>query len=221
MAYWITHLRIADEVIKKLDFNVDMQKYLVGSIATDSGVAVFNEEGKKSYVPCRSVSHWTDEPSKWDTPIHYNRFYDLYVRNEANLDKKSFYLGYFVHLITDMLWVELISRPVIESFHTHDEYALYGRAVAREDWMDNELLFLKKHPDFRPLKVLESIRNFENIYLDYFPAEAIQTKIKQVVETYSNINVDEARVHPYVSAEKYEQAVNVMIRLIIADLLSR
>ncbi|MDP4153741.1 MAG: zinc dependent phospholipase C family protein [Bacillota bacterium] len=221
MAYWITHLRVADAVIQKLNLYVNMENYLVGSIATDSGMPVFTDNGKKSYIPPRAVSHWTDVPSNWDSPIHYSRFYNAYVSNETDLDKKSFYLGYFVHLLTDMLWIELISRPVIESFSSHDDYALCGRSRARQDWMENEQIYLQNNPDFRPLKTLQSIQSFENVYLDYFPPEAIQVKIGQVIDTYKDSSVDAAKVHPYVSFERYEQAVDVIIRLIIANLLSR
>jgi hypothetical protein len=59
MANWVTHLRIAEEVMNKIDFSVDIEKYFVGSIATDSGTVVYDENGKRGYNPPKVmiVSH--------------------------------------------------------------------------------------------------------------------------------------------------------------------
>lgn len=221
MANWVTHLRIAEAVFNKLKFSVDIDKYLIGSIAPDCGIVVYNENGKRGYNPPRYISHWTDNKPDWDSAIHYEGFYDTYIMNESNVDKKSFYLGYYIHLITDALWIELVSRPVIESFETVKENAKKARNQARADWFDTELIFLLNTPEFRPLKLFKTLKNFNNIYLDYFQPMAIQNKIDEVVKTYDDFSVDVNRVYPYFSYKEYEHMIIVITRLIVMSLLSR
>ena len=221
MANWVTHLRIAEEVLKKIDFSVDIEKYLVGSVAADSGTVGYDENGKRGYNPPRYVSHWIDNVPGWDVSIHYERFYDTYIKNENDFDKKSFYLGYYIHLITDAMWMELVYRPVRESFKTDEEYQKKARNQLKPDWFKAELIFLLNNPGFKPLKILKTINNFDNIYLDYFPSMAIQNKIDEVVKTYADFNVDVNGVFPYLSYEEYEHMTIIITRLIAMSLLSR
>jgi uncharacterized membrane protein len=127
MADWLTHLRTAHSVIDKIDFPVDEEKYYIGTIATDCGKIKFDDNGKKYYDPSRYISHWTDDITDWDRPVHYDRFYDKYLKNETDHIKKSFYMGYYIHLLTDALWVELVARPVIESFESIDEFKIKAK----------------------------------------------------------------------------------------------
>lgn len=221
MANWVTHLRIAEAVFNKLDLSLDFEKYLVGSIATDCGTIVYDDKGKRGYNPPRYISHWTDDIEDWDRAIHYERFYEAYIKNEKDFDKKSFYMGYFIHLITDALWIELVSRPVVESFATREEYREKGREPMRADWFNTELIFLQKNPVFQPLEILKTIKCFDNIYLDYFPPSAIQNKIEAVVKAYEGTNVEANRIFPYFTYEQYEHTVIMIIRMIRMSLLSK
>ena len=221
MANWITHLRIAEAVMKKSDLSVDIEKYLAGSIATDCGTVVYDANGKRGYNPPRYISHWTDNISDWDSKIHYERFYDTFVKNENDFGKRSFYLGYYIHLITDAMWIELVSRPVRESFESSEEYHKKARNQFRADWFDTELIFLQKNPDFASLRLFKAIKNLDNIYLDYFPQNAIQNKIEEVVKAYENYNINVNRIFPYFTYEEYEHFVLIITRLIVMNLLAR
>lgn len=181
MANWLTHLRISQAVIDKIDSSVDEEKYYIGTIAPDGGKIHFDEKGKKYYEPPRYISHWTDNISDWDRTIHYERFYDKYVKNETDYIKKSFYLGYYIHLLTDALWVELVDRPIIENFETIEEFKSKAMKQFKDDWYNTELEYLKNNPNYYPLKVLSSIKKFDNIYLDYASSEAIQEKIERTL----------------------------------------
>ena len=222
MAYWIAHLRIADAVLNRMNLSVDKERYFVGAIATDGGQSIFDESGKKiGYNPPRHISHWTDDKTDWDIAIHYSRFYDTYVKNECDFAKKSFYLGYFVHLISDALWIELVSRRVIESFKTTQEYDIKAKSQVRQEWFNVDLIFLKENPDFKPLRLLESIENFENIYLDYFLPRSIQLKIDEIVKIYSTYQPNLNRAHNYFTYEDCNRVITTISMLITMDLLSR
>ena len=221
MANWVTHLRIAEEVLNKIDFSVDIEKYFVGSIATDSGTVGYDENGKRRYNPPRYVSHWTDNIPDWDVRIHYDRFYDTYIKNENDFSKKSFYLGYYIHLITDAMWVELIYRPVKESFETDDEYRKKARNQFRAEWFNAELIFLRNNSEFMPLRLFKTISNFDNIYLDYFSSTAIQKKIGEVIVAYDDFKVDVGSKFSYLTYEQYEDIIKIINRLIVMNLLSK
>lgn len=53
MATWIAHLRIAENLIKKYDF--EKKPFIIGNIAPDSGVP--NEDWSK-FDPPKEVTHW-------------------------------------------------------------------------------------------------------------------------------------------------------------------
>lgn len=135
--------------------------------------------------------------------------------------KKSFYLGYYLHLLTDAIWIELVSRPVIESFKTTQEYNRIARNQFRNDWYHTEIKFLQKNPEFYPLKILKKVRNFENIYLSYASDKVINERIKQFSYDYRLTDVNENTNYPYFTYENYEKVVVSINRLIRMNLLSR
>lgn len=79
MATWVTHLMVADEVIKQVPF-LCRHDFFVGNIALDCNVG--NE--RKTAADC-------------------DKFLHEYVEKKENLDirEESFLLGYYAHLITD------------------------------------------------------------------------------------------------------------------------
>lgn len=61
--------------------------FLVGSIAPDNAFSPF-------------LSHWCVNGDKKTCAT--NRFYDEFIRNSYNKEDVDFYLGYYVHLCTDV-----------------------------------------------------------------------------------------------------------------------
>ena len=97
MATWVTHLMVADEVIKQLPF-LCRHEFFVGNIAPDCNV---ENEDWTSFMPSREVTHWMGNERK--TAADCDRFLHEYVEKKENLDirEESFLLGYYAHLITD------------------------------------------------------------------------------------------------------------------------
>lgn len=54
MATWVTHLLVADEVIRQVPF-LSMHEFYVGNIAPDCNV---ENEDWTSFTPSREVTHW-------------------------------------------------------------------------------------------------------------------------------------------------------------------
>lgn len=88
MASALMHMAVAKKVNDKL--KCDERYFFLGPIAPDIG--------KELKIP-RKITHFTDGTT--DTP-DLNKFYQKY-HSELNNDYE---LGYFVHLIVDVLWFE-------------------------------------------------------------------------------------------------------------------
>lgn len=86
MATCFTHLRVADMVANCLDIH-NYPLFFVGSIAPDNAFSPF-------------LSHWCVNGDKKTCAT--NRFYDEFIRNSYNKEDVDFYLGYYVHLCTDV-----------------------------------------------------------------------------------------------------------------------
>jgi hypothetical protein len=88
MATWLTHLRVSERLINKIKIS-DNSLFFAGSIAPDTDI-----------LP--DTSHWCVHRDK--TTCDVSNFYYKYVSNYATSSDFDFYLGYYVHLLTDVMW---------------------------------------------------------------------------------------------------------------------
>lgn len=194
MASWIVHLRLAQALNQELKhLNLDKTAFYLGNIAIDSGKV--NED--LSIVPPVTISHWT--PSGKRNECRYDDFFHTFCLKKNNLFEFSFYLGCVAHLITDNYWVDDVLAPVktkyAEDFKTNDRFIL----KVKKDWYDLDFLYLKNHPEFEPLKILNEIHDFKNIYLPWFDEDAIQIKIDELTAFYQAIPNDLNREYPFLN----------------------
>jgi len=185
MASWLTHLRIADKLLDKLDIPSPTH-FLVGNIAPDSGELV--EGTSATYVPPSHISHWD---------IHGNRgaqglekvemFRAKYLSMPSNPEATSFYLGYYAHLVADVYWFRDIMIPLQDKFIA--EYASQidsFRWNVRKDQTDLDFLYLADNPDFNAWSIFREITEFPNLYLDYFSEAAIEKRVASIIQYYKN-----------------------------------
>ena len=113
MASWMVHLRIADELLSKLK-DIDETAFVVGNIAPDSGVP--NDDWTEFHPP-KTATHY-HKNGEHGTYIDINAFRRQYFNDEVigkySLKEYSFFLGYYVHLLTDVLWTETVSEKLIK-----------------------------------------------------------------------------------------------------------
>ena len=99
MASLVTHLIIADEIMKRVP-RLDRRGFCVGSIAPDCNV---ENKDWTAYKPPKSVTHWMTGSRK--TPGDADRFCEECIakrREEIDsAEKYAFLLGYYAHLLTD------------------------------------------------------------------------------------------------------------------------
>ena len=193
MASWITHLRIADEVLRQLP-ELDRLGFCMGSIAPDCNV---ENEDWSAFIPSRETTHWMTGDNKCSAD--YEGFYQRYLAKGTNLSsqERSFYWGYIAHLITDISfyrfihdedrvnerWKRICAVPELKEQleGCPRSYESLKRAFGKKQifagWIAMENEYLYAHPESAYLTVLQTVQDFPD-YLDYLPEKAIQRKIR-------------------------------------------
>ncbi|MBE6692655.1 MAG: hypothetical protein E7586_04950 [Ruminococcaceae bacterium] len=190
MATWIMHLRVAEKLLNQTALaeffkDIDEKAYYVGSIAPDSGTMV----GEFTYIPPKDTSHWKRDEVSYDQRFLDNReFYVKYYLDEPDLFKKSLFLGYYLHILTDTIYVRDIIHPYIDKM---------GKPFWRENilgirkgWYEIDFRFIANNPNYRPFALLKEVKPFENSYLDYFGKTDIYNRVQNAIELYSNPKTD-------------------------------
>ncbi len=176
MATWLCHLRVAERVLEKFDF--PRSEFLAGNIAADCGTP----DGSGGFDPPKEVTHWTHSGKGH---CEYMRFAEEMLPRARDEKQRAFLLGYFSHLIADIVWTQLINEPAKARFR--DEYDAdkedYYRRVKAE-WYANDLLFLEEHPDFDLLRELASV-TVDSSILPYYGSENVNIQIRNIAGVYS------------------------------------
>lgn len=193
MAFWITHLRIAEQ-IQNMGLQTEELPFYVGSLAPDSGI----ELAPFQYDPPKAVTHWHKNlPVRLDSNLC---FYDRYLKDEKDPAKRAFYLGYFAHILTDTMFFEEVVNPILVSKNT-DSISVKG------DWLNADFLFMASHPDFYPYRAICGIEKCENVYLDYLPGNSLEAQIHRVRDTFAFPTPDLDRPMQYLNMSRMDQFV--------------
>lgn len=218
MASWMIHLRIADLLADSVR-NLDETAFVMGSIAPDSGVP---SADWTAYFPPKSVSHYK-------TRKEDETFFDIgrFVREHFSPDlirsysrrEFSFFLGYYVHLLTDVEWTMEIYRPAMEAHAGRaekDKNAFVWEM--KRDWYDLDFRYLEEHPDFRAFRIYENAAGFRNDFLDIFSKDAFDSRREYICGFYRGEHGDLYRDYPYLSPEQADRFVRRCAEKISAEL---
>ncbi len=207
MASWIIHLRIADALLDQLD--VEASHFLAGNIAPDCGRPV----PTGGFHPDLHVTHFTK--TKKDA-CEYLRFWTEFGRDEQDSARRSFYLGYVAHLMTDVLWVKRINAP------TKEKYSDLYRADRREyyrlvkaDWYGQDFLYLQRHPDFRGFRLFCGLSDYTNDWLPFYDRGNLPEQFLHIIRFYQQENGTTEREFPYLSTEQ----ANWFVEKAVAEIL--
>jgi len=194
MALWVTHLMIADRVLRELP-HLDARGFCVGSIAPDC-----NQENADwtDFTPPREVTHWMNGKVKDEDDC--DRFRDVYFlsrESEIETDEEyAFLLGYYAHLITDAMYMQfLIDENRVKAAWQRilaDEEAkkraeglectfksirtILPKEIRFAEIGAIERKYLDEHPDSGFIRYILPLTDFPD-YIDYLPKGAIRRKI--------------------------------------------
>jgi hypothetical protein len=210
MASWIVHLRIAENLLARID-GLDPANFAMGNVAPDSGIP---DENWENFNPPPEVTHFqAAEGEAWR--IADLEFYWQYLvptqREPVDAQRYSFLLGYFFHLVTDNLWEDLIIRPTRQRFA--EQFAGDPEFVweVKRDWYGLDFEHVRTHPDSLFWIVFLECQ-YEHDYLDYLPVEAVQARIDYIKQFYQRTDEKlEAwygrRPDKYLSQEEMERFI--------------
>ena len=192
MATWVTHLMIADRVLKRFP-GLDRRGFCVGNIAPDCNV---ENEDWSAFTPSREVTHWMQGERKKASDC--DAFYGEYIakRQIRCAEEYAFLMGYYAHLITDAAFQKMIrdeARVKAVWKRIKENENLWEHVAGMEETWDNakklipkrvwvghiyafEAEYLKANPDSGYLTEILPLKAFPD-YIDYLPQGAIVRKI--------------------------------------------
>ena len=234
MATWVTHLMIADSVLKHFP-SLERRGFCVGNIAPDCNV---ENEDWTAFTPSREVTHWMQGERKKASDC--DAFYEEYIAKRRNriesAEEYAFLMGYYAHLITDAAFQKMIrdeNRVKAAWKRIKENKALREQSTGMEETWDNakklipkrvwvghiyslEAEYLKAHPDSGYLTEILPLKEFPD-YIDYFPKGAIVRKIG-VMGYLPEIN-ESLGEWIAISHEEYEAYMQETVQMILKRFL--
>ncbi len=185
MGTWISHLRIAENLLAQIP-NLDEVAFTFGNLAPDSGVP--NADWTQ-FDPPKSVTHFIPDSGN-EARIEDLRFYREHLVDVTSRDDRarySFLLGYFFHLICDKLWDVRIAATTKQSFA--QLFAERGMNDAVElikgDWYGVDHRYVRDNPRALFWRVFMPAPNPPNP-LPFVPTAALHQQFDYIRNYYSN-----------------------------------
>lgn len=200
MATWGAHIRIAEAILGAYS-HLHTESFLVGNVGPDCGEP---NEDWSAFSPSKAVSHWINDHDN----IQADAFYEQYLTKGYSDHKRySFLLGYYVHLLTDIEWIDMMDLrrthdPLYQALKTNPKFIW----TIKEDWYDLDHLYFKKNPHSIFHKVFKHIKAFPD-YLDYYPQGGIERQLKYISEFYTGYEGNPDREYTFLVEEEMDRFV--------------
>ena len=182
MATWVVHLRLADKIIKSGAVPCQYKKeFITGSLAPDCGYGA--KDSLKGFSPPSSVTHWSENGLKFF--CRYDNFYNEYLRGKRKTSDYYFYLGYFSHLVCDVLWANTIFQTTENKYKAEFIKNPEFINTVKKDWYDLDFKFLKENPGFEPYIILKNTTAVKD-YLPYYESGQLTKQISYIRDYYDD-----------------------------------
>lgn len=213
MATWVVHLRVADYFLNKIK-GISPTEFIAGCVAPDCGYGEKDSPGK--FDPPPSVTHWTPTGSKKD--CRYEDFYNEYLSGKEKDKPYWFYLGYYIHLLTDIMWSSRVYLATLDKYPKEAEDYGFIKKI-KNDWNDLDYKYVKEHPHFRALDILSGLGGVKD-YLPYYKPNQLTEQIKNIGEYYKE-NCDDRKLnrkYTYLTEDEIDNFITCATELICMDL---
>lgn len=215
MASWMVHLRIADKLLDSIP-NLSPIEFIVGNIAPDSGVP---NEDWSAFTPSTTVSHFKSSGKKANPDAFAVKYFTKAQQELYDPRQYAFYLGYLVHLMTDVLWSEQIVHPTLDKYAKKDapdrEDFIWK---IKEDWYDLDYKYLRDHPGFRAFRVYLGCVGFRNDFMEEFSEDAFDNRRAYITDFYLQGKENLDREYPYLTEAEMDAFVENGVTSILDNL---
>ncbi|WP_088104202.1 zinc dependent phospholipase C family protein [Halalkalibacter urbisdiaboli] len=205
MATWVTHFRIAEELLIK-ELPVSTIDFLVGNIGPDCGL--IGENGKPT--PPKEITHFEIEGK-----INSDSFYQKYLSDEKESlsSEFSYYLGYYIHLLTDEEWIEFIEQKKKEKVYQEILNTPEYINLVKRDWYGLDFLYLKNHKDNIFWKEFQHITDFPE-YLSFFPQGQTLEQIRNITNFYHSRTISDDHEFIYLTSYEVDEFVENTVQTV-------
>jgi hypothetical protein len=183
MGTWISHLRIAENLLKYFP-ELDEVTFTFGNLSPDSGIP--NVDWTE-FDPPKEVTHFLQN-RQGEHAIHDLVFYEQYLANvkpKADIQLYSFRLGYFFHLICDIIWARRIYYATKRDFKKlFDKNPQEAVGIFKDDWYGLDQLYVRDHPGSLFWRVIMSNPDPDS-YLPFIKNEALHHQYAHIRKYYS------------------------------------
>lgn len=214
MPTWANHFRVADKLLSNIK-KLDTEYFLIGNIAPDCGIPTgINGE----YIPSTSITHFTIKDISNKTDCDYNFIYENFIKNETDIKKLSFFIGYFVHLYTDCEYAIHIYLPIEKENGCFSDHPLLWKKVKKEiESIDNNYLSNNIIPSF---ELFKSYNGFNENYPDWYKNNEISKQMKNIVNLYSKPKREKIK-HNYITPEQISAFLDDTVTKLFSELNNR
>ena len=181
MPTWANHFRIADKLLPYIKA-LDKEYFIIGNIAPDCGIKT---DSAGVYEPPTGVTHFTkDYLYSKKTDCDYEFVYQNYIKDEKDIKKKSFFIGYWAHLFADAYYANNLFVPIEKEFGDFRENHELRRTVARERANIDYLYFSENISE--AYEIFRRCGGFDEDYPKWYKNGEISRKMKEILKLYDN-----------------------------------
>jgi hypothetical protein len=183
MGTWISHLRIAENLLKHFS-EVDEVTFAFGNLSPDSGIP--NADWTE-FDPPKEVTHFLHKGEE-EYAIHDLVYYQQYLANvkpDGDIKLYSFRLGYFFHLICDIVWANRIGVATKQQFKELIEKDRKEAVnLVKGDWYGLDQLYVRAHPEHIFWRVIMANPNPPS-YLPFVKDKVLHQQYDHIRKFYS------------------------------------
>ncbi len=183
MGTWISHLRIAENLLSHFP-EVDEVTFTFGNLSPDSGIP--NADWTE-FDPPKEVTHFlhTGEEEHAIHDLVYYRQYLADIKPEDDIKLYSFRLGYFFHLICDIMWAKRIGEATKQQFQElFEKDKKQAVSLVKDDWYGLDQLYVRDHPEHIFWRVIMT-NPFPPSYLPFVKDAALHQQYDHIRKFYS------------------------------------
>ncbi len=183
MGTWISHLRIAENLLSHFP-EVDEVTFTFGNLSPDSGIP--NADWTE-FDPPKEVTHFLRHGEE-EHSIHdlvYYRQYLQDIKPEDDIELYSFRLGYFFHLICDIMWAKRIVSTTKRQFRDlFEKDRREAVSLVKGDWYGLDQLYVRDHPEHIFWRVIMTCP-YPRSYLPFVNEQALHHQYDHIRKFYS------------------------------------
>lgn len=199
MGTWICHLRIAEKLLLHFP-ELDKTLFTFGNLAPDSGVP--NEDWTE-FDPPKEVTHFLEkgEGEGFIRDMVYYRNYLANLDPQQDIQKYSFRLGYFTHLICDVLWIQYLDAVMKSAFRELiEEDGQKAWDLFKKDWYSLDHRYNHTHKEGLFWQVIYQSQNPPS-HLPFVSEPALHQQYNYIRKFYSEYDPHwfEERNFPYLN----------------------